>query len=88
MVYIHDVNCKLCAKWLVLTSSSGWFTCIRAVQVNSEPDVDVWEILNHAPSSEYQKIAFQYGITDLRGMLKRLKKMKKEEKKSAGLRRV
>ncbi|XP_044062478.1 myosin-binding protein C, cardiac-type isoform X4 [Siniperca chuatsi] len=55
----------------------------RAVQVSSEPDVDVWEILNHAPSSEYQKIAFQYGITDLRGMLKRLKKMKKEEKKSA-----
>uniref|UniRef100_A0A8C4I3T8 Myosin-binding protein C, fast-type n=1 Tax=Dicentrarchus labrax TaxID=13489 RepID=A0A8C4I3T8_DICLA len=53
------------------------------VQMSSEPDVDVWEILRDAPSSEYQKIAFQYGITDLRGMLKRLKKMKKEEKKSA-----
>uniref|UniRef100_A0A3B1IVM8 Myosin-binding protein C, cardiac-type n=1 Tax=Astyanax mexicanus TaxID=7994 RepID=A0A3B1IVM8_ASTMX len=52
------------------------------VQVSSEPDVDVWEILSHAPASEYEKIAFQYGITDLRGMLKRLKKMKKEEKKS------
>lgn len=47
--------------------------------------VDVWEILQKAPSSAYEKIAFQYGITDLRGMLKRLKKMKKEEKKSAGL---
>lgn len=46
--------------------------------------MDVWEILSHAPASEYEKIAFQYGITDLRGMLKRLKKMKKEEKKSAG----
>uniref|UniRef100_A0A8C4I1H0 Myosin-binding protein C, fast-type n=1 Tax=Dicentrarchus labrax TaxID=13489 RepID=A0A8C4I1H0_DICLA len=55
----------------------------RNVQMSSEPDVDVWEILRDAPSSEYQKIAFQYGITDLRGMLKRLKKMKKEEKKSA-----
>ncbi|XP_038556523.1 myosin-binding protein C, cardiac-type isoform X1 [Micropterus salmoides] len=54
-----------------------------AVQVSSEPDLDVWEILKNAPSSEYQKLAFQYGITDLRGMLKRLKKMKKEEKKSA-----
>uniref|UniRef100_A0A665WX43 Myosin binding protein C, cardiac n=1 Tax=Echeneis naucrates TaxID=173247 RepID=A0A665WX43_ECHNA len=54
----------------------------RAVQVSTEPDVDVWEILSHAPASEYEKIAFQYGITDLRGMLKRLKKMKKEEKKS------
>uniref|UniRef100_A0A3B3YE28 Myosin binding protein C, cardiac n=1 Tax=Poecilia mexicana TaxID=48701 RepID=A0A3B3YE28_9TELE len=37
---------------------------------------------SHAPPSEYEKIAFQHGITDLRGMLKRLKKMKKEEKKS------
>ncbi|KAM4723158.1 myosin-binding protein C, cardiac-type [Rhinophrynus dorsalis] len=46
------------------------------------PDVDVWEILRNAPPSEYEKIAFQYGITDLRGLLKRLKKMKKEEKKS------
>uniref|UniRef100_A0A8C7MDE2 Myosin binding protein C3 n=1 Tax=Oncorhynchus kisutch TaxID=8019 RepID=A0A8C7MDE2_ONCKI len=51
-------------------------------QVKSEPDEDVWEILQKAPASEYEKIAFQYGITDLRGMLKRLKKMKKEEKKS------
>uniref|UniRef100_A0A7N8YD26 Myosin-binding protein C, fast-type n=1 Tax=Mastacembelus armatus TaxID=205130 RepID=A0A7N8YD26_9TELE len=54
----------------------------RVVQVNTEPDMDVWEILRHAPASEYEKIAFQYGITDLRGMLKRLKKMKKDEKKS------
>uniref|UniRef100_A0A3Q4MWB2 Myosin binding protein C3 n=1 Tax=Neolamprologus brichardi TaxID=32507 RepID=A0A3Q4MWB2_NEOBR len=37
---------------------------------------------SQAPPTEYEKIAFQYGITDLRGMLKRLKKMKKEEKKS------
>uniref|UniRef100_A0A3Q3ELZ6 Myosin binding protein C3 n=1 Tax=Kryptolebias marmoratus TaxID=37003 RepID=A0A3Q3ELZ6_KRYMA len=37
---------------------------------------------SRAPPTEYEKIAFQYGITDLRGMLKRLKKMKKEEKKS------
>lgn len=58
----------------------------RAVHVNAEPDVDVWDILQKAPPTEYEKIAFQYGITDLRGMLKRLKKMKKkEEKKSAGL---
>ncbi|XP_028257862.1 myosin-binding protein C, cardiac-type isoform X4 [Parambassis ranga] len=54
----------------------------RAVQVSTDPDVDVWKILTSAPPSEYEKIAFQYGITDLRGMLKRLKKMKKEEKKS------
>uniref|UniRef100_A0A4W5NEZ6 Myosin-binding protein C, cardiac-type n=1 Tax=Hucho hucho TaxID=62062 RepID=A0A4W5NEZ6_9TELE len=53
-----------------------------ALLKKSEPDEDVWEILQKAKASEYEKIAFQYGITDLRGMLKRLKKMKKEEKKS------
>ncbi|XP_070598271.1 myosin-binding protein C, cardiac-type [Erythrolamprus reginae] len=51
-------------------------------KVESQPEVDVWEILRNAPPSEYEKIAFQYGITDLRGLLKRLKRMKKEEKKS------
>ncbi|XP_059366924.1 myosin-binding protein C, cardiac-type-like [Carassius carassius] len=55
----------------------------RAVHVSTESEVDIWEILQKAPPSEYEKIAFQHGITDLRGMLKRLKKMKKEEKKSA-----
>uniref|UniRef100_A0A8C9FZU6 Myosin binding protein C, cardiac n=1 Tax=Pavo cristatus TaxID=9049 RepID=A0A8C9FZU6_PAVCR len=52
------------------------------LRYDSQPDVDVWEILRKAPPSEYEKIAFQYGITDLRGMLKRLKRIKKEEKKS------
>ncbi|XP_041939795.1 myosin-binding protein C, fast-type-like isoform X8 [Alosa sapidissima] len=41
-----------------------------------EEKEDVWEILKKAHPSEYEKIAFDYGITDLRGMLKRLKKMK------------
>uniref|UniRef100_A0A7N8YGA7 Myosin-binding protein C, fast-type n=1 Tax=Mastacembelus armatus TaxID=205130 RepID=A0A7N8YGA7_9TELE len=47
-----------------------------------EPEVDVWELLKNAHPSEYEKIAFKYGITDLRGMLKRLKKMKVEPKYS------
>ncbi|XP_028267436.1 myosin binding protein Ca isoform X4 [Parambassis ranga] len=45
-------------------------------------EVDVWEILKAAKPCDYEKIAFQYGITDLRGMLKRLKKMRAEPKKS------
>lgn len=45
---------------------------------------EVWELLKGAKKSEYEKIAFQYGITDLRGMLKRLKKAKVEVKKSEG----
>ncbi|KAG7227798.1 hypothetical protein INR49_013592 [Caranx melampygus] len=46
-----------------------------------EPDIDVWELLKSADPSQYEKIAFEYGITDLRGMLKRLKKMKTVETK-------
>ncbi|XP_053494098.1 myosin binding protein Cb isoform X1 [Ictalurus furcatus] len=49
-----------------------------------QPEVDeneVWEMLKNAHPSEYEKIAFKYGITDLRGMLKRLKKMKHVEQK-------
>lgn len=45
----------------------------------------MWEILRQAPASEYERIAFQHGVTDLRGMLKRLKGMKRDEKKSTGL---
>ncbi|NXO01878.1 MYPC3 protein, partial [Rhinopomastus cyanomelas] len=56
--------------------------CRGEAKPESQSDADVWEILRKAPPSEYEKIAFQYGITDLRGMLKRLKRIKKEEKKS------
>ncbi|XP_026181187.1 myosin binding protein Ca isoform X2 [Mastacembelus armatus] len=51
-------------------------------QEEPKEEVDVWEILKAAKPCDYEKIAFQYGITDLRGMLKRLKKMKVEPKKS------
>uniref|UniRef100_A0A8C2KXC6 Myosin binding protein C, cardiac n=1 Tax=Cyprinus carpio TaxID=7962 RepID=A0A8C2KXC6_CYPCA len=67
----------------ILTNLYPLLWVCRAVHVSTESEVDVWEILQKASPSEYEKIAFQHGITDLRGMLKRLKKMKKEEKKSA-----
>ncbi|XP_047017644.1 myosin binding protein Ca isoform X2 [Ictalurus punctatus] len=56
----------------------------RKQKEEPEVDVDVWEILKNAKPCDYEKIAFEYGITDLRGMLKRLKAMKKhvEPKKS------
>ncbi|XP_053200139.1 myosin-binding protein C, slow-type [Scomber japonicus] len=51
-------------------------------QQEETPEVDVWEILKNARPDEYESIAFKYGITDLRGLLKRLKKVKKEVKKT------
>ncbi|TNM97074.1 hypothetical protein fugu_015230, partial [Takifugu bimaculatus] len=52
-------------------------------QAEVKEEVDVWEILKAAKPCDYEKIAFEYGITDLRGMLKRLKKMKKVEPKKS-----
>ncbi|XP_069760530.1 myosin-binding protein C, slow-type isoform X2 [Narcine bancroftii] len=55
---------------------------------STEPDFDVWELLKNAQPHEYEKIAFEYGITDLRGLLKRLKRIKREEKKSAAFAKI
>ncbi|XP_008327852.1 myosin binding protein Ca isoform X1 [Cynoglossus semilaevis] len=60
-------------------------------QEPKEPEVDVWEILKAAKPCDYEKIAFQYGITDFTGMLKRLKMMKKPkepEKSDAFIRKL
>uniref|UniRef100_A0AAZ3RBT4 Myosin-binding protein C, fast-type n=1 Tax=Oncorhynchus tshawytscha TaxID=74940 RepID=A0AAZ3RBT4_ONCTS len=62
-----------------------WFSNLSSGTPNiffvDEEKADVWEILKNAQPSEYEKIAFEYGITDLRGLLKRLKKMKTVEPK-------
>ncbi|MCJ8738990.1 hypothetical protein PDJAM_G00041840 [Pangasius djambal] len=55
----------------------------RKQKEEPQEEVDVWEILKKAKPCDYEKIAFEYGITDLRGMLKRLKKMKKVEPKKS-----
>ncbi|KAM5250068.1 myosin-binding protein C, slow-type isoform 11-T11 [Hipposideros larvatus] len=57
-------------------------------QQEEEPEIDVWDLLKNANPNEYEKIAFQYGITDLRGMLKRLKRMRRVEKKSAAFAKI
>ena len=70
----------MAAAELTLFCSDG----VREPKQEEVPEVDVWEILKNARPDEYEKIAFMYGITDLRGLLRRLKKTKKEEKKSEG----
>uniref|UniRef100_UPI00398E8544 immunoglobulin superfamily member 22-like n=1 Tax=Pristiophorus japonicus TaxID=55135 RepID=UPI00398E8544 len=39
---------------------------------------EMWEILIKADKKDYEKICMEYGFTDFRGMLKRLKQMKKK----------
>lgn len=64
--------------------ASLWDCGRRDSRLEAPAEEDVWEILRQASPSEYERIAFQHGITDLRGMLKRLKGMKRDEKKSTG----
>uniref|UniRef100_A0A672MND3 Myosin binding protein C, cardiac n=1 Tax=Sinocyclocheilus grahami TaxID=75366 RepID=A0A672MND3_SINGR len=47
---------------------SGELDFSALLKKSTEPEVDVWEILQKSSPSEYEKIAFQYGITDLRGI--------------------
>lgn len=51
-----------------------------------EPDEKVWEILLSADKKDYERICQDYGITDFRGMLRKLCEMKKErEEEIAGV---
>uniref|UniRef100_A0A3Q4BDY7 Ig-like domain-containing protein n=1 Tax=Mola mola TaxID=94237 RepID=A0A3Q4BDY7_MOLML len=43
-----------------------------------EIDPKLWELLLSAPKKHYEKICFEFGVTDFRWMLKRLSQMKKE----------
>ncbi|GAB5577774.1 myosin-binding protein C [Prionailurus iriomotensis] len=70
------------ALWLMLPRPRDSFRNLRDPRLEAPAEEDVWEILRQASPSEYERIAFQHGITDLRGMLKRLKGMKRDEKKS------
>lgn len=43
-----------------------------------EIDPKLWELLLSAPRKHYERICFDFGVTDFRWMLKRLKQMQKE----------
>ena len=42
----------------------------------------VWEILLSADRKDYERICAEYGITDFRGMLRKLSEMKKEREEA------
>uniref|UniRef100_UPI00358FE6CA myosin-binding protein C, cardiac-type-like isoform X2 n=1 Tax=Myxine glutinosa TaxID=7769 RepID=UPI00358FE6CA len=60
----------------------------KVVEEPNEPSDDVWEILKNAKPSEFERIAFEHGITDLRGLLKRLKKMRAPVKSEVILKKL
>lgn len=47
----------------------------------SEPDEKFWEVLMSAEKKDYESICVQYGVTDFRGMLKKLNEKKIEREK-------
>lgn len=44
-----------------------------------EIDEAVWDLLLSADKKDYERICIEYGITNFRGMLKKLAEMKKEK---------
>uniref|UniRef100_A0A9J8AHD7 Immunoglobulin like and fibronectin type III domain containing 1, tandem duplicate 1 n=1 Tax=Cyprinus carpio carpio TaxID=630221 RepID=A0A9J8AHD7_CYPCA len=52
----------------------------KKAEEKKEGDIDdsVWELLLSAEKKDYERICIEYGITDYRGMLKKLVEMKKE----------
>ncbi|XP_021119867.1 myosin-binding protein C, cardiac-type isoform X2 [Heterocephalus glaber] len=63
------------------------FRTPRDSKLEAPAEEDVWEMLRQAPQSEYERIAFQHGVTDLRGMLKRLRGLKRDDRKSTAFQR-
>lgn len=47
----------------------------------SETDERFWEVLMSADKKDYESICVQYGVTDFRGMLKKLNEKKIEREK-------
>ncbi|XP_023566213.1 myosin-binding protein C, cardiac-type isoform X3 [Octodon degus] len=63
------------------------FRTLRDAKLEAPAEEDVWEMLRQAPPSEYERIAFQHGVTDLRGMLKRLRGLRRDDRKSTAFQR-
>uniref|UniRef100_A0A3B4XAI0 Immunoglobulin-like and fibronectin type III domain-containing protein 1 n=1 Tax=Seriola lalandi dorsalis TaxID=1841481 RepID=A0A3B4XAI0_SERLL len=54
------------------------FLSIIQQSMDGEIDPKLWELLISAPKKDYERICFEFGITDFRWMLKRLNQLKKE----------
>ena len=73
----------------VAEEDAAFRAALRKVQKFSIPaknvvvEADIWNILRGANPREYDKISFEWGITDLRSMLKKLANAKKNNKKTS-----
>lgn len=67
LVDLHTTNVSLC-------SNPDGTREEKTMDANEK----VWEILLSAEKKDYEQICVEYGITDFRGMLKKLTEMKKE----------
>ncbi|XP_027002041.2 immunoglobulin-like and fibronectin type III domain-containing protein 1.1 isoform X3 [Tachysurus fulvidraco] len=59
----------------------------KAIAEKKEGDIDesVWDLLLSADKKDYERICFEYGITDFRGMLKKLTELKKQREQEQAL---
>ncbi|XP_060724110.1 immunoglobulin-like and fibronectin type III domain-containing protein 1.1 isoform X4 [Tachysurus vachellii] len=59
----------------------------KAIVEKKEGEIDesVWDLLLSADKKDYERICFEYGITDFRGMLKKLTELKKQREQEQAL---
>lgn len=50
----------------------------KEVKKDGEVDEKFWELLLSADKKDYERICIEYGVTDFRGMLKKLNEKKRE----------
>uniref|UniRef100_A0A3B3Z7X5 Ig-like domain-containing protein n=1 Tax=Periophthalmus magnuspinnatus TaxID=409849 RepID=A0A3B3Z7X5_9GOBI len=69
------------------TSTEYCASHLLTVLKEQKPEIDekFWELLMSADKKDYEKICAQYGVTDFRGMLKKLNEKKEERKKEQEL---
>lgn len=84
-----DANLKNDFRKGVAEEDAAFRAALRKVQKFAIPaknvvvEADIWNILRGANPREYDKISFEWGITDLRSMLKKLANAKKNNKKTS-----
>lgn len=76
---------KVLIDVLVFSSffSSFWRADMEEREEETKPQIDenFWDLLLSADKKDYESICAQYGVTDFRGMLKKLNEKKEEREK-------
>lgn len=80
--FLWSIGSTIGVNLLIELYTTNVSLCSKPDGTREEKPMDasekVWEILLSAEKKDYERICAEYGITNFRGMLKKLTEMKKE----------